>query len=345
MIIDDIITPAELTGYVREVPAPVNLILNQFLPDRPMRSIKAAVTEVQRTNRAATFRSWDTPVGIGRRDSFQTRELKFPPLGQKLPVGEQEELELEMARTGGDNRSALVDAIYDDADNNVRSIYNRMELARGAALSTGRFVLKENGLELEAIFGVPSDHFVAPAGADWDDHENSTPLSDMRPWNLLYTTRNGVGAGYMIASAATIGHMQMSLEVRKAAAGAGQIAPFVTFEALQQILAVHRYPQLVQYDCTIELEAQDVRAIEEGKVVFVPADAESLGRTAWGITAEALMLTRGSNPSLAFEETPGLAGVVTLEGDPPRRWTKVSAVGMPLISAPRRLMVATVWTP
>lgn len=344
MIIDDIVTPAELTGYVREVPAPANLLLERFLPNRSLRSIKAAVTEVQRTNRAAKFRSWDTPVDIGRRDTFQSREVKFPPLGQKLPVGEQEELELEMARTGGDNRSALVDAIYDDADNNTRAIYNRMELARGDVLEDGKFTLRENGLILEADFGIAGNHLVAPT-VDWDaDYATTTPLSDLRPWIQRYVADTGERPAYMVMSETTIGHMQMSLEVRQAAAGAGQVQPFVTDEALAQVLRVHRYPQIVPYDCLIDVDDVTTRTIKDGKVIFLPSDPSSLGFTAWGITAEALMLTRGMNPSLTFEETPGLAGVVTLEGDPPRRWTKVSAVGMPIISDPRRLMVATVWS-
>lgn len=344
MIIDDIVTPAELTGYVREVPAPANLMLERFLPDRPIRNIKAAITEVKRTNRAAKFRSWDTETPTGKRDSFSTREIRFPPIGQKLPTGEQEELELEMARTGGDNRGALVDAIYDDADNNVRSIYNRMELARGDTLQDGKFTLRENGLVLEADFGLDPLHLVAPA-IEWDLPETSKVLSDMRPWIARYVASTGERPGYMIASEATIGHMQMSLEVRQAASGAGQVLPFVTDEALAQIMRVHRYPQIVPYDCLIDVDDVTTRAIAEGKVVFAPSDPSSLGYTAWGITAEALMLTRGQNPSLEFEQTPGLAGVVMLEGDPPRRWSKVSAVGMPMITDPRRLMVATVFTP
>jgi hypothetical protein len=344
LIIDDIVTPAELTGYVREVPAPANLLLERFLPNRQIRNIKAAITEVQRTNRAAKFRSWDTETPIGKRDTFSSREVRFPPLGQKLPVGEQEELELEMARTGGDNRSALVEAIYDDADNNVRSIYNRMELARGDVLSDGKFTLRENGLVLEADFGLAGNHLVAPA-IEWDDPETSKPLSDLRPWIQRYVLDTGERPGYMVASETVIGQMQMSLEVRQAAAGAGSVQPFVTDEALAQLMRVHRYPQIVPYDCLIDVDDVTTRAIAENKVVFLPADPSSLGFTAWGITAEALMLTRGQNPSLEFEQTPGLAGVVMLEGDPPRRWSKVSAVGMPMITDARRLMVATVYTP
>ena len=39
MIVDDIIEPAVLTGFVREVPTPSNLLLNRFLPDRQIGDI------------------------------------------------------------------------------------------------------------------------------------------------------------------------------------------------------------------------------------------------------------------------------------------------------------------
>jgi hypothetical protein len=100
MYIDDYITPAELTWYAREVPSPLNLILEQFLPNVQINHIEAEIGEVTRTNRAARFRSWDTPVGVGRRDYAESRRVKIPPLGQKLPVGEYEQLQLALARTG-----------------------------------------------------------------------------------------------------------------------------------------------------------------------------------------------------------------------------------------------------
>jgi hypothetical protein len=344
IVIDDIVTPAELTGYVREVPAPRNLLLERFLPVRLERNIKARITQIKATNRAAKFRNWDTPAPQGRRDSFSSRELRFPPISQKLSVGEQEELELEMARTGGDNRSALVDQIYDDVDTNVSAIWNRFELARGDVFEDGVFTIRENGLVLQADFGLDPLHKVAPVIA-WDNHDTATPLSDMRPWIQRYVNSTGERPGYMVVSESTVGHMQMSKEVRQAAAGAGQIPSYVTDETLAQLMRVHRYPQIVPYDCLLDVDDVTTRTIAEGKAIFLPAEPESLGYTAIGITAEALMLTRGANPSLIFAETPGLAGVVTLEGDPPRRHTKVSAVGMPMLTDIRRLMVATTWTP
>src|SRR5574343_424275 len=134
----DYVQPAELTGYVREVPAPLELTLNRFLPDRLIHDVEAAWDIVTRTNRAATYRAYDAETPIGKRDQFSRARVALPPLGQKLVVGEEERLQLERVRSGGDSRNRLVEAIYNDADTNVRAVYNRAELARGDVLTDGK---------------------------------------------------------------------------------------------------------------------------------------------------------------------------------------------------------------
>ena len=91
-IIADLIPPAVLTGFVREMPGPANYNLNQVLPDRQIGDIEAAIDVVLRTNRAATFRAYDAETPIGKRDAFQRSRVQLPPLGQKTVMGEQERL-------------------------------------------------------------------------------------------------------------------------------------------------------------------------------------------------------------------------------------------------------------
>lgn len=345
-IIDDFIPAAELTAYVREVPGPNNLFLENFLPDRFFSDIKIAMKESQRTNRAAQYRNWDAETRIGKRNTFRESEIRLAPLGQKLPVGEQETLEIQAVRSGGSPYAAMIDAIYDDVDNNVRAIYNRLEIARGDVLMDGIFQMEsgENELEgLEADFGLDPLNDVNPAGADWDDNANAVPLTDLRAWTMRYATLNGSRPGYMVMSEETIGHLAMNEQIRTAASGgSSNLVPFATDEQLTRVMQVNRFPTIVPYDTVIEFLGAEKRVLDVGKVIFLPPDPASLGYTAWGITPESLMLVRGQNPSLTFEEASGMIGVVMREGDPAKIWTKVSAVAMPIITDVRKLMVATV---
>lgn len=343
MYIDDYISPAELTWYAREVPSPANLILEQFLPNVPINHIEAEIGEVKRTNRAAKFRSWDTPVGIGKRDQFETRRVKIPPLGQKLPVGEYEMLQLALARTGGNDRAAMIEEIYNDTDNNVRSIYNRIELARGDVLTDGKFTLtNEDGLTLEADFGLPSDNNVAP-NVLWNDPANASPLQNYRAWIRTYALINGTRPGYQIMGEDAIAALESCQEVRQAASYGGNILkPFVTDQELAAILSNNRFPPIIPYDTVIEVDGVNTRVIPGNKVIFLPPNPADLGITAWGITAEALALMGSNNPQLTFQQAPGLVGVTTREGDPPRVWSKTGATCMPILKDIRKLMVATV---
>lgn len=344
MYIDDYISPAELTWYAREVPSPNNLLLERFLPNVQINHIEAEIGEITKTNRAARFRSWDTPVGVGRRDTLETRRMRIPPLGQKLPIGEYENLQLALARTGGNDRAAMIEEIYKDTDNNVNSIHNRLEIARGDVLMDGKFTLvNEDGLSLEADFGLPTDNNVTPAGALWSVPATAVPLSDMRTWMMTYAQINGTRPGYAVMSEAIISALATCDEVRQAASYGGNILkPFVDDAELSAIFATHRFPPIIPYDTVIDWDGANKRVVNDNKVLFLPPNPADLGITAWGITAEALALMSSSNPQLTFQQAPGLVAVTTREGDPPRVWTKAGATAMPLLKDIRKLMVATV---
>jgi len=347
MIIDEYMPPTTLTGFVREVPYPSNLQLANYLPDRFVGDIEAAMDQVTRTNRAAQFRAWDSETPVSRRDSFTRSRVKLPPLGVKLPIGEYERLMLERARTGGDNRDAYVEAIYNDAEQLTREVYNRMELARGDALIDGKFtIVDENGLKgLEADFGLPGTHLVAPI-VPWSTTASATPLTTLKTWIELYQDdANGDLPGIALTSRKVINNLLMSAEIRDlfyrgdAVSGGPNL---LTPAQLNTVLTAYGYPPFVAYDTKIEVDGTATRVIPDDRVIFLPSDPSSLGFTAWGVTAEALELASGQNPGLLFSELSGLVGVVLKEGDPLRVWTKVGAVGMPIITDPKRLLVADV---
>lgn len=345
MLIDDYIEPAVLTGFVREVPTPYQLILNRFLPDRQINDFEAAIEQVTRTNRAAQFRAWDTETPVGQRDAFQRSKVKLPPLGIKTPIGEYERLMLERIRTGGDNRDGYIEAIYADAEINTKSVYNRMELARGDVLVDGKFTLTgENGLTLEADFGVPAGNLVT-AGTVWSDAANSTPLQNLKTWVDSYIDLNGERPGRILTSTRVVNNLLLNAEIRALffQGGAPVGTPnLITPQQLNTVLQAYGLPPIETYDTKIEVDGANTRVIPDDRLIMLPSDASALGFTAWGITAEALELAGGQNPGLLFNQLPGLIGVVMKEGDPVRIWTKVGAVGMPLITNPRLLMVADV---
>lgn len=339
----DLIEPAVLTGYVRDVPFPANFTLSTWLPNQNIGDIEAAFTTLERVNRTAMYRAYDAETPIGKRDSFSRKRISLPPLGQKTVVGEEERLRLAAIQSGGDNTVALINAIYDDAEINTRAIYARMELARGQVLTTHKFTLSgENQLQgIEADFGVDNSHRPT-ASTLWSDHTNSNPLEDLRTWVDLVTDDGGEVPAYMLTSRQVVGNLLRNVNVRNLVSSLAGTPTMVTRTQLASVLDAWDLPQLVQYDTQVSVAGSSTRVIPANRVILLPANPASLGRTFWGTTAEALELVGGTNPQLTFSEAPGLVGMVMKEGDPVRTWTKVTAIGMPVITDPKRILTAQV---
>ncbi|MFE7117601.1 major capsid protein E, partial [Streptomyces sp. NPDC057654] len=64
------------------------------------------------------------------------REGALPPLGQKLVVGEQEQILLEASH--GADQDRLIELLYDDVERHTEAIRSRLELAAGDVLTDGR---------------------------------------------------------------------------------------------------------------------------------------------------------------------------------------------------------------
>lgn len=341
----DLVPPPALTAYVREVPSPTGWILNRFLPDVLVPDIEAGIDRTIKRNRAAAFRTYDAESPIGARSPFERSRVTLPPISEKIPLGEHERLQLERIRSGGSGNTAqLVDQVYDDGANLAGAIQARMELARGDVLTDGKFTLaNENGLTLEADFGLPAEHLVAPSVL-WSDRANATPVSDLAAWADQYEEATGERPGYVVMSRIAKAHLMASVEARSLAGltGPGMVATLDN-DQLSAILTARDLPEIVVYSAQIDVNGTATRPIAADRVVMLPANARDLGYTAWGITAESLEFAASNAGVLGFEQLPGLFASVLKEFDPVRTWTKVSGVGMPLIEQPHRLLVADVY--
>ncbi|MEU1869252.1 hypothetical protein [Streptomyces sp. NPDC019793] len=67
-----------------------------------------------------------------------------------------------------------------------------------------------------------------------------------------------------------------------------------------------------------------------------------MGQTMYGVTAEALVLSRGTNPETIREDAPGLVIACGVQDGPVQIWTKGAVVGMPVMHTPDAHIVAKV---
>lgn len=344
IVFDGPVTPDALTVFVRQVPTPADQVLNQLLPDRLVDKNTIDFSELTRVNRTARFRAYDGRLHVSERDVSVLKQAKLPPLSTSVSMGELERLQMEFARTGGTNQAVIIDAIYNDATNLTREVLARMEQARGDVLADGKFTLAgEGGLVMEADFGVPAAHFVAP-GIPWSTVASATVIANETEWVNIYVATNGFAPGGQIVSRRTLNYMLQNAEIRTLAASLSGTPGLVTRPALDAALAAFGLPPIVMvYDTQVDVDGVSTRVLPEDRVLFVPPNIADLGYTAWGVSATSLELVTAQSVDIGFSEAPGIVGVVVKDGPPFREWTFVDAVGMPVLASPKLLMVADVY--
>lgn len=341
MFVYDLVDPADLTSYAREVPFPSNYDLNTILPDQEIQDVEYEIETTTRTNTTARFRAYDAETPIGKRPiAQQTVRGMLPPIGQKLQLGELQRILLERAR--GANTNRLIDQAYSDTATNVRAIRARMELARGDVLTDGKFTLTgENGLTLEVDFGVPAGNIVAP-GTLWSNLASSTPLSDELVWVQDYLDLNGEAPGRRRTSTRVLNYLVRNAEYRAAYFQGASSQPTLTPVQLNQIRSDFNLPPIEVSDTKVDVDGTTTRVIPDDRFLMLPANASDLGNTKWGITAEGLELVNEQNPRIELKDAPGIVALTLKTFDAVSVWSKATAVGMPVLANPSLLKTADV---
>jgi hypothetical protein len=343
IVFDGPVTPDQLTVFTRNVPSPQEFSLTDLLPDRYFDRNTIDIAEITRTNRTARFRAFDGRLHVSERDAGIIKQVKLPPLSTSLSTGELERLQLEFARGSGSSTEAITTAAYNDAQNLTREIQARMEQARGDVLTDGKFTLAgEGGLYMEADYGVPGNHIVAP-GTLWTTTATATIIANESAWVDTYVATNGFAPGGQVVSRRVLNLMLQNTELRSLAASLSGTPSLITRSTVDAALAAYGLPPIVKvYDTVVDVDGTSTRTIPDDRVIFVPPNIADLGYTAWGVSATALELVNSNAVDFSFSEAPGIVGVVEKIGPPYREFVFLDAVGMPVLSNAKLLMVADV---
>lgn len=342
IVFDGPISPDALTTFIRNVPVESQLALVNLFPTRYVSTNRIDWAEFVKTNRTAAYRSFDGTIHVSSRDAGSGKYVELLPFSDSLNRGEYETIAVEIARLGGTNRAAQVQAAYNDAERLVGTMNNRRELAWGDVLTDGKLTINEGGFSGEADYGVPSNQIVS-AGTTWDNHSTATPLTDLDAWQEVRIA-NGYGrATQMIMSRTVVGHLRRNAEVINAIYGAAREQSMVSLDELNNLLTSNDLPRISQqYDTSLNVEGTNTRVVGQDKVIILPDDLGSVGAFYYGLSATALELARSNQAEMTFGDAAGIVGVVEKIGPPYREFTFVDAVGMPILTNAGLLSVADV---
>ncbi len=339
-IIYDLIDPATLTQYVREFDNEVirnETALEAWLPNTPNPELEYRVTRNSlRDVDVAMYRAFDTQPRMTGRQGFTRIRGELVPVSRQIPLGEEEMLRLRALNNPDDN--GFLSQVYNDAELMIRSVQMRIELARGQVLTTGKFTLAENGMYLEADFGMKVSH-KPTVGTAWSNPASDI-LGDLLTWIQLYVDDTGVEPGNLMFGRQVLGYMYNNTGMRTAAAWAGTTPARLNNEMIDSIFAANGIPPVVIYDTQVRVEGVQTRVIPADKVLLMPPPGENLGATHYGITAEAIKLAeRGL---IQASEMPGIVAVALENENPVQTFTLGTAIAVPVMPNPDLVICADV---
>lgn len=342
LVFDAPVSNGALTSFVREVPLDSELSLLAASNQRTINSNQIDWDEITRRNRTARYRAWDGRIHVSQRDAGSSKQVNLLPLSTSVNMGEYERLQIEFARTGGTNKGALVDAIYNDSERLTREVHARLEQAIGDILTDGILTINENGLVgFEADFGVPADQKVL-AATPWSTTATAEVLTDLQAWRDVYVANNGVQPGAIRTSQQVITLILQNEQIIEALYGtAGRTR--ANLADVQGLLASEGLPPLMEaYDTQVDVDGDLQRVIPANRLLFTPASLSALVDTVSGVSVTALELVNAAKVDFAFSDAPGLVGVVIKEGPPFRQYTFVDGTAMPVLTNAKRLLTAQV---
>lgn len=338
VLVYDLADPVELQGFVRNVPTPMYDLIQNVLPgeniaDLEYRFMRGDLGEMD----VAPFRGFDTEAPIGNRPGVARVRGELPPISRKIPIGEEQRLRLEQLRRGGGQVQGIADAIFDDAARLARSLLGRLELAAGQSLDTGVLTINENGVAAQIDYGFTAGQ--KPTAATLWSNPAADIIADLTTWSDEWAERNGgERPGRIRVSKRVRGFMLRNDAIRTLAASLAGAPRVITPTQLGQVFDAYELPPIEVYDTTVKVGGVTTRTVRDTQVLILPAGR--LGRTFFGITAEALELVNAQQ--IRADIAPGMVAVNDRNFDPPQTWTKVAAIALPTIQNPAGVTSATV---
>ncbi|OZE90221.1 major capsid protein E [Rhodococcus sp. 15-2388-1-1a] len=331
----DYISPAELTGYVREAlkDRPINdlALIDDLLPDTLIDDVdfRANITQLG-LRRAAKFRTFDTEAPQSARKGVARISGELPPISEKRILGEYDRLRLRKA----DN--AILDIILNDGVELAEALKTRLIMAKAQALVTGKVSLAQDGLELEADFLRSAAHSVTAATL-WSGAAD--PVLDQESWFTVFRILNSGNPARAITSQRVMSTLMRNTAIKAMCLAPGATQGIVTREQVNSLFTSFGHPPFEIFDAQVEdYNGNTVRLIPDDRILYIASNNAKLGETLWGVTAEAIE----SDYNVDATEAPGVVVGSYINPDPVQRWTKASGIGLPILGNSNATMIAKV---
>lgn len=321
------ITPEERLNFSQNFNIQRPGILDTIFPDVKTQYWKAEYYRLmsgQKLPEVAFVHALDTEAEIGSRPGFEKVLTEKLPIKRKI---NQSERLREAIENGVPDDESLTRFVFDDAANLFESVVARANVMKGQFLSTGKVKIKENNVDLEIDYGVPSALKVTIS--DW-----SKPEADIMG-EIQKMVNVAEEAGYVVNKALTslkvINYMRSNTAMQTAVLGSAN-KRLLTKQELANLLmqeygiTVDRCDEKFKYRKADGTLATGRYFKEEVFTLYEAEPNGSFGTGLWGPTPEEneyrqfIQQENRSFVTLSMWATP----------DPVAVWTKASGMFIPV---------------
>lgn len=259
------------------------------------------------------------------RKGFDKYETEMPFFKESMYIDEELRKNLNtMLQTNNEQLvNQILEKIFDDKVELIKSSYITLERMRMEMLTTGAITLASNGQAYSYDYGIPASHKKTVA-TSWSD-ENADIIGDINSYVELMK-ESGVTITRAICNASVAKHFRKNKAIKNAVyVFANGTVNVTTARALDYIYNETGVTFYVYDDVYVNESGEAVKYIPNDTVVFMPEG--TLGKTHFGVTPEESDLTN----NLAQVTLVDGAIAVTSYGtaDPVNVETKVSMVALP----------------
>ena len=295
----------------------------------------------------AQFHAFDTVAQKSVRAPIDQRSIEKGLIKVKRNTSE---LLFELQGRGVNTERALYEYVMEDINTLSDEVITRTKVTKNELMATGKVTIKENDLELEVDYGVPSENLELTldfgSGAAKDVPSQIQDIVDM-------AADKGVTLNGMLCARSTLSKMRQDAAVQKAINGINMQGILVTKDALRSFLdSEYGISRVIVNDQSFstpwEIGADGrpvthtTRYFPKDKISFFgTGNGMRLGSGLWGIPPEEQIARFGVDTG-SSALNPYVYVTQWAEKDPAVVWTKASGLFMPVLYNPYSLYVATV---
>lgn len=305
---------------------------DKYFPKQKTKYLKALMRSIMGNANIpvmAQFHALDAEARIGERHNYQEIEFEKLPIREKLNISERI-IEAFGNVLTDDMKGAILNFIFDDANNLISRILTRMEVANMEVLGTGKMTINENNIVKEVDYRLPSENKIT--FTDWANADHDI-ISDLENFKEVAASK-----GYIVTGALTttsvIKYFKKNKALRSTFTNAGLIPTTARIlEAVYDAVQIEFDINDDVYKTTIDGETKNFYPTDT--ITFFTSPASEVGVGALGYTPAEILGVQDSEKSFVTLST-------EISKDPVGLWTIADSLYVPLLKNVNGLFIAKI---